>query len=334
MKSIYVIDTSALLSDPDIIFCCPDAEIIIPQTVLSELDRLKVSRADRGMIYRGREVSRMLFSLAKRGKLTDGITTKENAVIKVMSTDHLGDIPQGLNLKNADDVILALAHQITDSNPLSKVVLVTSDLNMMLRAQTLDVAAERIEEKPMKKSFRRRLKEERLLQVMVGIISILVVLGAASLVYYFWTSFNSSPANLREKTFLQQEETYKGLLRNKPDNVSTMVTLAGLYFENGKFAEAVVYYHKALLAVPDDVKVRTDMATAYIELGNYDIALRELSKVMDSDAQYAPAYYYAGLAYEKKGAKPEAIEQYKAYLELDQTGQLATEAKQAISRLD
>jgi len=122
MKTTYVIDTSALLSDPDIIFCCPDAEVIIPQTVLSELDRLKVSRADRSMIYRGREVSRMLFSLAKRGKLTDGVLTKENAVIKVMSTDHLGDIPPGLNLKNADDIILALAHQVTSSNPMSRTI--------------------------------------------------------------------------------------------------------------------------------------------------------------------------------------------------------------------
>jgi tetratricopeptide (TPR) repeat protein len=334
MKSIYVIDTSALLSDPDIIFCCPDSEVIIPQTVLSELDRLKVSRADRGMIFRGREVSRMLFSLAKRGKLTDGITTKENSVIRVMSTDHLGDIPQGLNLKNADDVILALAHQVTDSNPLSKVVLVTSDLNMMLRAQTLDVAAERIEEKPMKKTFRRRLKEEKLLQAMVWTIGILVVLGAASLVYYYMAFVSASPANVKEQDFLKQEETYKGLLRNKPDNINTMVTLAGLYYANSKYAEAAVYYHKALLANPDDVKVRTDMAMAYIALGNYDIALTELSKAMDNDAQYAPAYYYAGLAYEKKGAKNEAIEQYKAYLELEQTGDLATEAKQAISRLD
>lgn len=334
MKSIYVIDTSALLSDPDIIFCCPDAEVIIPQTVLAELDRLKVSRADRGMIYRGREVSRMLFSLAKRGKLTDGITTKENALIKVMPTDHLGDIPQGLNLKNADDVILALAHQVTENNPLSKVVLVTSDLNMMLRAQTLDVAAERIEEKPIKKSFRRRLKEERLLRVMVGIIGVLIVLGGASLGYYYWVFLGATPANVKEKAFQQQEETYKGLLRNNPENVNTMVTLAGLYFANEKYAEAAVYYHKALLINPDDVKVRTDMALAYIELGSYDIALKEVSKVMDNDSQYAPAYYYAGLAYEKKGAKKEAIEQYKAYLELDSTGQLATEAKQAVSRLD
>ncbi len=333
MKTIYVIDTSALLSDPDIIFCCPDSEIIIPQIVLSELDRLKVSRADRSMIYRGREVSRMLFSLAKRGKLTDGIVTKENATIKVMSTDHLGDIPQGLNLKNADDVILALAHQVTGSNPMSKVILITSDLNMMLRAQTLDVAAERIEEKPVKKSFRRRLKEEALLKVLVTIIGLLVVGGVASLGYYYVTVINANTQTAQQRDFAASEASYKQILANKPEDVQTMVTLANLYVANGKYAEGIVYYHKALL-INDDVKIRTDMANAYISLGNYDIALTEISKAMTSDAQYAPAYYYAGVAYEKKGAKPQAIEQYKAYLELDQTGSLADLSKQALTRLN
>ena len=333
MKTIYIIDTSALLSDPDVIFCCPEAEIIIPQTVLAELDRLKVSRADRSMIYRGREVSRMLFSLAKRGKLTDGIVTKENAVIKVMPTDHLGEIPQGLNLKNADDVILALAHQVTDNNPLAKVILITSDLNMMLRAQTLDVAAERIEEKPFKKTFRQRLREEMLLKVMVGIIGLLIVTGVASLGYYYITVISATPQSAAQRDFATAEASYKRILQNKPEDVQTMISLASLYMANQKYAEAIVYYHKALLVNEDDPKIRTDMATAYIQLGNYDIALTELSKALTSDSQYAPAYYYAGVAYEKKGAKNLAVEQYKAYLEIDQTGSMAQDAKQALSRL-
>lgn len=333
MKSIYIIDTSALLSDPDIVFSMPNAEIIIPQTVLSELDRLKVSRADRTMIYRGREVSRMLFSLAKRGKLTEGVITKENTLIKVMSTDHLGSIPQGLNLKNSDDVILALAHQITENNPLSKVMLITSDLNMMLRAQTLDVAAERIEEKPFKKSFWRRAREERELKLLIGVIVLLVLAGIGSVGYYYATVLRGTSMSEKEKQFKATEESYLGILKNKPGDVPTMITLANLYMANEKYANAAAYYHKALLINETDVKVRTDMAVAYINLGNYDIALTELSKVMRDDGAYAPSYYYSGVAFEKKGAKPEATEQYKAYLELDPNGTFAKEANDGITRL-
>jgi tetratricopeptide (TPR) repeat protein len=333
MKTTYIIDTSALLSDPDIVFSTPNAEVIIPQTVLSELDRLKVSRADRAMIYRGREVSRMLFSLAKKGKLTEGVVTKENTVIKVMSTDHLGSIPQGLNLKNADDVILALAHQITENNPLSKVVLITSDLNMMLRAQTLDVAAERIEEKPFKKSFLKRLKEERELKMLIGVIAALLLAGAGSVGYYYATVLRATPLSEKEKLFKATEESYLGILKNKPDDVPTMTTLANLYMANKKYANAASYYHKILLVNSNDVKIRTDMALAYINLGNYDIALTELSKVMRDDAAYAPAYYYTGVAFEKKGAHNEAVEQYKAYLEFEPNGPFAEKAQKAVDRL-
>lgn len=333
MKSIYVIDTSALLSDPDIIFSRPNAEVILPQTVLSELDRLKASRADRTMIFRGREVSRMLFNLAKRGKLTDGIVTEENTLIKVVSTDRLGEIPAGLNLKNTDDVILALAHRITEENPLSKVVLITSDLNMMLRAQTLDVAAERIEEKPFKKSFRRRLREERDLKLLSIAVAVLLLAGAASVGYYYWTVIRAPSQTSREKDFLAMEESYKSILKSQPDDVTTIVTLANLYLANDKYAEAIVYYHKALLINPDDVKVRTDMADGYIKLGNYDIAITELSKAMRGNAQYSPAYYYAGVAFEKKGSKTEAVEQYRAYLEIEPDGIFADEAKKKIEGL-
>ncbi len=333
MKTIYIIDTSALLSDPDIVFSAPNAEVIIPQTVLSELDRLKVSRADRTMIFRGREVSRMLFSLAKRGKLTEGVVTKENTIIKVMSTDHLGNIPQGLNLKNADDVILALAHQITENNPLSKVVLITSDLNMMLKAQTLDVAAERIEEKPFKKSFWRRVKEERELKILIGVIVVLLLAGVSSIGYYYATVLRATPQSEKEKQFKAAEESYLDILKNKPDDVPTLTTLANLYMANEKYANAAAYYHKALLINQNDVKIRTDMSTAYINMGNYDIALTELSKVMQNDTAYAPAYYYSGVAFEKKGAKPEAIEQYKAYLEFQPNGSFSKEARQGIDRL-
>lgn len=333
MKTIYIMDTSALLSDPDIVFNTPNAEVIIPQTVLSELDRLKVSRADRAMIYRGREVSRMLFSLAKRGKLTEGVINKENTLIKVMATDHLGNIPPGLNLKNADDVILALAHQITENNPLSKVILITSDLNMMLRAQTLDVAAERIEEKPFKKSFRKRVREERELKILIGVIVLLILAGAGSVGYYYATVFRATTQSEKDLQFKAAEESYLGILKNKPGDVPTMITLANLYMANEQYANAAGYYHKALLINPSDIKVRTDMAIAYISLGNYDIALTELSKVLRDDSAYAPAYYYAGVAFAKKGAKPEAAEQYKAYLEFEPNGTFSKEAQQGIDRL-
>jgi hypothetical protein len=72
MKTI-VLDTNVLLADPQALLAFPDAEVVIPETVLGELDKLKTSRVDPDLRFRGREVSRMLFELSEQGSLIDGV---------------------------------------------------------------------------------------------------------------------------------------------------------------------------------------------------------------------------------------------------------------------
>ena len=56
-KRIVVLDTNVLLADPGVLMSYPDAEIVIPETVLGELDKLKTSRVDPDLRFRGREVA-------------------------------------------------------------------------------------------------------------------------------------------------------------------------------------------------------------------------------------------------------------------------------------
>lgn len=334
MDEKFVIDTSALLSDPEILFGYPGAEIIIPQIVLAELDRLKLSRADRSLIYRGREVSRVLFSLSSKGKLISGVKLDNGGVVKVMPADNLAEVPYGLNLKNADDVILALAYNLTKGDPKASVTLITSDLNMLLRAQTFEVHVQRIEEKPFKQSLLARLREERLLKVLVGVIILLSLAGAASLVY--WQLFlRNQPGltDLQKEEFRIREESYKRVLRENPKDPAALKGLGNLYFLEKRYSLAIVYFHRALEIDSEDTKVRGDMAIAYIHVGNYDIALTEFGKVLSRDPNYGPAYYYSGMALEKKGAKPEAVTKYEQYLDLDPSGEFAADAKNRITRL-
>ncbi len=332
----YVIDTSALLSDPDILFSLPSSEVIIPQIVLSELDRLKVSRADRSLIYRGREVSRMLYGLSKKGKLTDGIAAGNDSIIKVMATDRLKEIPQGLHLKNADDVILALTYNVTKDNPDDQIIIITSDLNMLLRAQTLELKGERIEEKPFKKRFRARLREERELKLLVGAIILLLMGGIISTALY-WQGYllprTTEKADEKEEQFRIREESFKQVLRDNPRDLPALIGLGELYFANERYPEAIVNYHRALEIEPDDTEVRAHMAISYLYINNYDIALTEFEKVLSQDPSYGIAYYYQGRAFEKKGFPTEAIQQYEAYIEKEPNGEFVDDAEDRISKL-
>ena len=83
MEDIYIFDTNVLLNDPHAIFAYAKAEVVIPQTVLSELDKLKTGRIDREVRFRGREFSRILFELSEYGPLTEGIPLDNDAVVRV-----------------------------------------------------------------------------------------------------------------------------------------------------------------------------------------------------------------------------------------------------------
>lgn len=336
MKEKYVLDTSALLNDPESVFAFPKAEVIIPQVVLTELDRLKLMRADKGLIYRGREVSRILFSLSKQGKLSEGVKTEQGTTVKVVPAEFPHGIPSGLNLKNSDDVILATVYTLTRKHPDAEITLITSDLNMLVKAHTLGIKVERTEEKPIKEGIFRRIFIRRGLQLAMTVLTLLIIALATSLVYLWWkgTIPGIIPTSvIEQEEFKIREEGYKKILQENPNDLQALIGLGNLYLQHKRYAQAVVYYHRALSIEPDDVKVRTDMGTAYLHQGYADVALREYEKALGKDPGYAPAHYFSGLAFEKKGFPDEAIKKYELYLELEPKGSYADEARKRIDRL-
>ena len=46
MNKVVVLDTNVLLADPTSILSFPRGDVVIPETVLGELDKLKTARVD------------------------------------------------------------------------------------------------------------------------------------------------------------------------------------------------------------------------------------------------------------------------------------------------
>ncbi|MBI4733542.1 MAG: hypothetical protein HY779_01760 [Rubrobacteridae bacterium] len=80
-RPIYVLDTNVLLYNPRAVYAFPDADVIIPDTVLMELDKIKTSRADRELRYRGREISRILFDLTDGAGQDKDIASRQRTQI-------------------------------------------------------------------------------------------------------------------------------------------------------------------------------------------------------------------------------------------------------------
>lgn len=141
MQKYFVLDTNVLLHDPLAMFQFADNIVVIPIVVLEEVDQFKKELSDRGRS--AREVCRKLDELREQGHLGDGVALKNGGLLKVAIA--IADLPTTLsNVRpghSVDNMILATALQVRDSNPDTPTILVTKDVNLRIRADALGLSA-------------------------------------------------------------------------------------------------------------------------------------------------------------------------------------------------
>ena len=150
VKKIFVLDTNVLLADPQCLFSFGGHDVVIPISVIEELDGLKNDLSLRAR--NAREVSRLLDQLGAYGDWEKGIPLLRSAHPVNTDPAQLGklfihlrepDLPAGL-AKTADHVILAVAlHLHLDSSHKDdQVILLSKDTNLRIKAQVFGVEAQ------------------------------------------------------------------------------------------------------------------------------------------------------------------------------------------------
>lgn len=144
MKKNFVFDTNVLLIDPHAVFKFEDNNIVIPITVLEELDKFKRDLNSLGR--NAREVARLLDGFRSQGNLNKGVTLESGGTLRVLT--DLGKeppLPFPTLGKTADSLILAAALLLEKREDLP-VIFVTRDINLRLRADAVGLKAENYEE--------------------------------------------------------------------------------------------------------------------------------------------------------------------------------------------
>ncbi len=139
----YIIDTTVLLYDSQSIFAFDKDKVLIPITVIEELDRFKKDLSERGR--NARQASRIIDALRRRGSLTEGVKTKEGGILYVVSgsEDSIKRVPKEYHEKKRDVYILAAA---LDEKALgNEPSILTKDLNLRIKADSLGILAENYE---------------------------------------------------------------------------------------------------------------------------------------------------------------------------------------------
>lgn len=136
-KKTFVLDTNVILHDYRSIYNFEDNDIVIPITVLEELDKFK--RGNDQINYHAREFVRELDQIsgsdfflkgAPLGKGRGRLFIQTGVPFSPKMNDSFSeDIP--------DHRILAIAEYITEKREGEKVVLVSKDMNLRMKARSL-----------------------------------------------------------------------------------------------------------------------------------------------------------------------------------------------------
>ncbi|MBY0371459.1 PhoH family protein [bacterium] len=140
MKKTFVLDTSVILFDPLCIFRFDDNMVVIPITVLEEMDRFKKDQTEIGR--NARQFARYLDEIRSKGSLTKGVPIgKTGTLIVDMVRDAESYLPSDLRQEKADHRILAVALKLRHDRPNVPVIFVTKDVNLRVKADALGVVA-------------------------------------------------------------------------------------------------------------------------------------------------------------------------------------------------
>ncbi|BCS54322.1 PhoH family protein [Geobacter sp. SVR] len=138
----FILDTNVLLHDPQAIFKFHENNIIIPITVIEEIDRFKKDMNETGR--NARQISRILDTMREKGSLSGGVPLPGQGLLQVemFSEKHLKHLPVDLRVDSGDNRILAVALEVRERQADIPLVFVTKDTNLRIKADVIGLTAE------------------------------------------------------------------------------------------------------------------------------------------------------------------------------------------------
>ncbi|MFO7626179.1 MAG: PhoH family protein [Candidatus Fermentibacteraceae bacterium] len=141
-KSTFVLDTNVVLHDHQCLEHFQEHDVVIPITVLEELDRFK--KGGDSMNYSAREFIRTLDALAVNGLPPEGLSLGENRgrLFIHSKAPDMSMMDGFFTHDTPDHRILAVAAEYDRALPDSDVVLISKDINLRMKAVAMGISAE------------------------------------------------------------------------------------------------------------------------------------------------------------------------------------------------
>lgn len=140
MKKTYVLDTNVLIQSPDSILRFQENQVVLPFSVVEELDNLKNAEGEKGASVRG--AIRILEQFRQKGDLVKSVDIGNGGTLRVEMNYLNVELPPDLPEHKMDNRILKVCKGLLESKKNEKVVLVTKDILLRIKAQILGIPSE------------------------------------------------------------------------------------------------------------------------------------------------------------------------------------------------
>lgn len=143
-SKLFVLDTNVLLHDPTALFKFEENDLVLPITVLEEVDKFK--KGPDLLNYHAREIARQLDEIAGHGGLTGdkGASLGDDLgrLRVVVGGEYHTSMKHAFLGDSPDHRILSTALKVRDHHTDRDVVLVSKDVSLRLKARSLGLNAE------------------------------------------------------------------------------------------------------------------------------------------------------------------------------------------------
>lgn len=141
-KKIFVLDTNVILHDSSCIYHFEKHDIVLPITVLEELDKFK--KGNETIHFQARNFQRTIDRLSGSKIFNGGVSISKGLgkISILLEQKFHKDIAATFSRENPDHKILNTAFFISKKYPKRPVVLVTKDVNLRMKAKAVGLTAE------------------------------------------------------------------------------------------------------------------------------------------------------------------------------------------------
>ncbi len=109
------------------------------------------------------------------------------------------------------------------------------------------------------------------------------------------SSLGHLPKNHPPIDFSKELAELEQLSAKDPKNADYRTRIGNIFYDMGRYEKAVDYYNQSLDLKPRDPKVETDLAVCFHYLGQQDMSLKTLDRVLEYKPDFPEAMFNKGI---------------------------------------